>query len=127
MQGNEVRNLLHPFLLLLILERPAHGYDLIERLGGLGVPDVDPGHVYRTLRSLERSRLVASVWQTDGGGPARRAYQLTAAGHAELSAWTARLAQLDRVIDGWQHRWCAATGTAGSKDRRHPPYAGSPR
>ena len=32
MHGSEVRGLLHPFLLLLIFERPGHGYDLIERL-----------------------------------------------------------------------------------------------
>ena len=68
MSGHEMRGLLRPFLLLLLLERSSHGYDLIERLAGMGVPDVDPSHAYRVLRGLERNRLVASTWVA-GGGP----------------------------------------------------------
>ena len=51
MSGQEMRGLLRPFLLLLLLERASHGYDLIERLAGMGVPDVDPSHAYRVLRT----------------------------------------------------------------------------
>jgi poly-beta-hydroxybutyrate-responsive repressor len=92
--------LLHPFLLLLLRERSGHGYDLIDRLAGMGVPDVEPGHAYRVLRDMERRRLVASVWVAAGGGPARRRYELTAEGRAELEDWACRLAQLERVIGG---------------------------
>ena len=109
MSGQEMRGLLRPFLLLLLLERASHGYDLIERLAGMGVPDVDPSHAYRVLRNLERNRLVASTWVA-GGGPARRRYELTAKGRADLEAWVDRLSRLDGVIDNCLDRWAAPEG-----------------
>lgn len=117
MRGSEVRSLLSPFLLLLIFERPGHGYDLIDRLAGLGVPDVEPGHVYRTLRSLERDQSVVSLWETTEPGPARRRYELTAKGRADLQSWTARLSNLDRVIDGCLTRWTKASQARGTPPR----------
>jgi DNA-binding PadR family transcriptional regulator len=119
MARHEMRGLLHPFLLLLLLERSSHGYELIERLAGLGVPDVDPSHAYRVLHALERDCLVASTWvvradgrsassradpdgrsasSRAGAGPARRHYELTPAGRADLSEWAHRLAHLERVV-----------------------------
>jgi len=119
MHGRELRGLLHPFLLLLIFERPGHGYDLIDRLRAMGMPDVEPGHVYRVLRGLERDRSLISVWETAGGGPARRCYQLTAKGRDDLRAWTARLAQLDQVIGACLRRSAGALHAtrAGAADR----------
>lgn len=105
MHGSEVRNLLHPFLLLLVREHPGHGYDLINRLALLGVADVEPGHVYRVLRHLERERLLDSVWVTSAAGPARRRYELTAKGLADLEAWMYRLAQLRDVAGACLERW----------------------
>ena len=125
MHGSEVRGLLHPFLLLLIFERPGHGYDLIERLAALGVAEVEPGHVYRVLRHLERERSLESAWVTSQTGPARRRYELTAKGLADLESWTERLAQLDRVIGACLTRWaklsdpCAGVPDGGT--RRYTP------
>jgi PadR family transcriptional regulator PadR len=106
-----VRSLLPPLLLLLIYERPGHGYDLIDRLSRLGIAETEPGHVYRVLRNLERQRYVVSVWVTSGAGPARRRYELTEAGEAELEAWMARLTHLDQVVDSCLSRWAHACGT----------------
>jgi poly-beta-hydroxybutyrate-responsive repressor len=78
------RNFLQPCLLLLLGERPDHGYDLANRLRELHVAEGDPGAVYRALRSLERQGLVRSTWQTSGTGPARRSYRLTQAGVESL-------------------------------------------
>lgn len=114
MQGSELRSLLPPFLLLLILDRPAHGYDLIERLAGLGAADVEPGHVYRVLRGLERDLSVTSRWETPGPGPARRRYELTAKGRADLEAWIDRLVELGGAIDACLAGWARAnTSHAG--------------
>lgn len=122
MHGRELRGLLPAFLLLLILERPGHGYDLIDRLGAMGMPDVEPGHVYRVLRALERDRSVVSVWETAGAGPARRRYQLTAEGRRQLRSWTVRLAQLDQVIGACLRRSAGAfAATRGGPTDRYAP------
>jgi DNA-binding PadR family transcriptional regulator len=47
------RNYLRPCLLLLIAEEPSYGYDLLLRLGELGLRHVDPGMLYRLLRAME--------------------------------------------------------------------------
>ncbi|GLZ12943.1 PadR family transcriptional regulator [Actinomadura sp. NBRC 104425] len=121
--GGEARGLLHPFLLLLICEQPGHGYELIDRLGCLGVSGVEPGHAYRVLRSLERERLVTSTWVTSDTGPARRRYELTRQGHADLEAWMTRLARLREVLDSCLLRWSrAAQAPPGSPNGRYGSY-----
>ena len=76
----EPRNFLRPCLLLLLQERPAHGYDLVERLHLSFIDDTDAGGVYRTLRSFEHEGLVRSSWCLSSAGPARRTYALTPSG-----------------------------------------------
>ncbi len=76
----EPRNFQRPCLLLLLQERSAHGYDLVERLHASFIDDTDAGGVYRTLRALEREGLVRSSWCLSNAGPARRTYALTPAG-----------------------------------------------
>lgn len=78
------KNFLRPCLLLLLRERPSHGYDLHERLRPLGFNRDDPGRLYRALRSLENDGLVRSVWEKSSSGPDRRTYELTRAGTEHL-------------------------------------------
>ncbi|MCG5218658.1 helix-turn-helix transcriptional regulator [Streptosporangium soli] len=92
--GLEPRNYLSSCLLLLLVERPDHGYELVERLRPFGVGDGDTGSVYRALRSLERHGCLCSDWMPSGSGPARRIYTLTAKGRTELSN---RLGTLERT------------------------------
>ena len=54
-----VERFTEPALLLLLRERPAHGYDLLERLPELtGEQRVEMGNLYRLLRALEEEGLV---------------------------------------------------------------------
>src|SRR5207248_3345218 len=47
-----------PALLLLLRERPAHGYELLDALPALtGEARVDMGNLYRVLRALEEDAL----------------------------------------------------------------------
>lgn len=79
---------LQPWLLLLLLQKPSHGYELLERLSqGEKLPDADPGFLYRTLRQLEEDGMVHSAWDTEGQGPARRLYRVTPEGSEYLRAW----------------------------------------
>jgi PadR family transcriptional regulator, regulatory protein PadR len=65
-------------------ERPAHGYDLLERLRPLGFNRDDPGRLYRALRALETDELVRSIWEKSANGPDRRMYELTRKGMQTL-------------------------------------------
>jgi poly-beta-hydroxybutyrate-responsive repressor len=95
-----------PALLLLLRDRPAHGYELIDSLSELtpGRP-VDMGNLYRTLRSLEGEGLVSSEWDADAPGPAKRRYELTAAGRRLLDEWAAALSAARDRIDVFLRRY----------------------
>ncbi len=87
MAGLEPSNFLSSCLLLLLGERPDHGYRLVERLRPFGLSVDDTGNVYRALRALERNGCLKSDWSPSGSGPARRIYTLTTKGRTELFNW----------------------------------------
>lgn len=92
-QGLSIRGkigkLVEPCLLLLLHEKPSHGYELIEKLAEFGFDDEtpDPGTVYRNLRRMEEEGLVSSSWVTDGPGPAKRLYKVTSQAAELLDGW----------------------------------------
>ncbi len=94
---------LEPSVLLLLLEAPCHGYEIIARLPELGFSQspTDPGAVYRTLRHMEENDFVESVWDVSGSGPAKRRYTITAAGCEHLALWADMLAQRREAIDAF--------------------------
>ena len=99
------RNFLRPCLLLLLLEQPAHGYELLERLRPLGPARDDPGALYRALRALEREGLVQSAWEASSGGPDRRVYELTRAGMEQLHEQAKSLAETGKALDAFLTRY----------------------
>jgi poly-beta-hydroxybutyrate-responsive repressor len=99
------RNFLRPCLLLLLREHPAHGYELLERLGAFGFDRSDPGGLYRTLRALEDDGLVHSAWEKSAAGPDRRIYELTRAGGEELHRQAKALAAGRDVLAAFVSRY----------------------
>lgn len=100
-----VESFAEPAVLMLLAERQAHGYELLERLPGLlGEERVDVGNLYRFLRALEEDGIVTSTWSADLPGPAKRTYALTDDGRALLEAWTASLGELRDALDGFLER-----------------------
>lgn len=97
--GKAPKNFLIPYLLLLLREWNAHGYQLLQRLVAFGFAALDPGTVYRTLRQLEKDGLVSSSWDTSHDGPARRIYTITDAGLAFLQTWASSLEQYRATLD----------------------------
>jgi PadR family transcriptional regulator PadR len=89
-----------PTLLLLLHHGPAHGYTLIEQLGGYGLADIDPSAVYRALRDMEERGWVISFWEEEQTqGPPRRVYRLTALGDEVLGWWAQDLQDTRNMID----------------------------
>ena len=104
-QGGLPRNYLRASLLLLIGEAPAHGYDLLDHIGQLGLRSVDPGGLYRTLRVMEDDGLVSSWWEHSAAGPARRTYALTHEGVDWLHAWAGALRESHRYLSAYLGRY----------------------
>jgi PadR family transcriptional regulator, regulatory protein PadR len=86
-----VERFAEPAVLLLLRERPAHGYELLEQLPELAGERVDMGNLYRFLRVLEAEGIVSSTWDDEAPGPTKRVYQLTDEGHALLDQWASAL------------------------------------
>ena len=94
---------MEPCLLLLLHRGSSHGYSLQDELKEFGFAEasIDPSVVYRALREMEEQGLVTSTWDTEGSGPPRRVYRLTAHGDQYLARWVADLRETDRVLHGF--------------------------
>ena len=98
--GSRVRGFIQPWLLLLLLQKPSHGYELMERLAqDEETPNTDPGMLYRTLRQIEEDGLVRSSWDTEGKGPARRLYEVTEEGVEFLHSWAVNIRRTRNRLD----------------------------
>jgi PadR family transcriptional regulator PadR len=96
--GGRVRSFVQPRLLFRLAQNPAHGYELMEQLGEEGSA-IDPALLYRTLHQFEEQGLVSSNWDTEGRGPARRVYEITADGLEYLHAWVVELRRTRERLD----------------------------
>ena len=110
---------IQPWLLLLLSEESAHGYELLDKLNqNEDTQGVDPGFLYRTLRQFEEDRLVRSSWDVEGRGPARRVYEITPDGIEYLHAWADHIRstreRLGRLLDTHESRFKSQT----TKERR---------
>jgi DNA-binding PadR family transcriptional regulator len=92
----------------LVLEAIAagrhHGFDIMD------ATDLPSGTVYPILRRLDDEGLVRSKWERDTVArreqrPARRYYELTAAGDARLGDARARYRALETLGPGMARRW----------------------
>jgi PadR family transcriptional regulator, regulatory protein PadR len=90
--------LVEPRLLLLLRERKACGYELLERIEEIPLGAVDTGAIYRFLRRMEREGLVKSEWDTGASGPAKRTYRLTRDGMERLAGWVVSLRKRGEAI-----------------------------
>ena len=101
-----VERFVEPSLLLLLRERPLHGYELLERIPELGVEGrVDIGNLYRLLRGLEEEGLVTSEWNAELPGPAKRTYELTDEGRRLLDRWAEALRRAEETIASFLKRY----------------------
>jgi PadR family transcriptional regulator, regulatory protein PadR len=102
-----VERFVEPSLLLLLRERPMHGYELIERLPEVAGSEtrVDVGNLYRVLRALEEEGIVASEWSAELPGPAKRTYELTDEGRRLLDRWAESLRGAQETIAAFLQRY----------------------
>jgi PadR family transcriptional regulator, regulatory protein PadR len=87
-------------VLALLAERPMHGYELAKAIAARseGALALGQGTLYPALHRLEADGLIAGRWEAQQGGPERRVYRLTPAGHATLVERQAEWASFINVI-----------------------------
>jgi DNA-binding PadR family transcriptional regulator len=98
--GNLYRFVEPVVLLLLKRKGRSYGYDLAGDLRQYALTDaeIEKAALYRTLRQLELNGNVASEWETDKSGPARRVYRLTAEGERHLEEWATVLDHVSKSM-----------------------------
>jgi len=80
-----LRGVLDLCVLGLLARGDSYGYQLAQSLQAAGLGAIQGGTLYPVLLRLQRSGLVTVYWQEGGGGPARKYYRLSPAGHTVLA------------------------------------------
>lgn len=94
-----LRGILHLLVLKILSKEPMRGVDVRSKLKeelGLEVP---ASAVYTILSLLENKGLVASTWQVEERGPARKMYRITEEGLDYLNDAVSRIKEYKRIID----------------------------
>jgi len=91
-----------PMLVLDVLAvAPRHGYGISQALVTAGLQPIKGAQLYPALARLEDEGAIAAQWEQSESGPARKVYELTAAGRAqrkELGAeWDAFITAVEAV------------------------------
>src|SRR5262249_24620586 len=110
------KQLLRPWLLLLLGKSSDYGYALAERLRSFGADIDDPSMVYSALRRMERAGLVTSAIDLPSRGPSRRMYRLTPTGIEARAEWAACL----DGMQAWVHRGAPAANASASPSNFEP-------
>lgn len=89
-----------PLCLLGVLatEGESYGYALIQRLGEAGLGGLKAATLYPALGRLEEEGAVQVRWSAGDGGPGRKYYRLTPAGHTRLAQEYRSWRALDDVV-----------------------------
>ncbi|SPF39567.1 Transcriptional regulator PadR-like family protein [Candidatus Desulfosporosinus infrequens] len=94
-------------LLLLLGQRPSHGYELIQRLNETSFKsgEADAATVYRNLRRMDKDGLIKSHWEVGESGPGRRLYELTIHGEESLKVWAQCIAQQKEKLENFMQAY----------------------
>ena len=73
-----------PMLILNVLSAaPRHGYGISQSLVSAGLQPIKGAQLYPALVLLEDEGAIVARWEQSESGPARKVYELTAAGQAQ--------------------------------------------
>jgi PadR family transcriptional regulator, regulatory protein PadR len=120
--GNLYRFVEPVVLLLLQKKGRSYGYDLAADFQEHAVTDaeIERAALYRTLRQLEMNGKVASEWETEGSGPARRVYRLTAQGERHLEEWASVLENVSKSMARFVRNAKKSLEEPKGRERRTP-------
>jgi PadR family transcriptional regulator PadR len=95
-----LRGVLEVCVLRVLADGETYGYAIASRLVDAGLGVVKGGTLYPLLNRLESAGLVIAQWRPGDGGPGRKYYILTDAGHQELQDTAAQWSHFVEVTEG---------------------------
>lgn len=98
--GEWLRGLLGTCALAVLSQGSAHGYAVAQQLQAAGLGPIKGGALYPVLNRLERDGAVTAEWREGEGGPGRKAFTLTPAGHAHLASLEEGWAPFAQTVAG---------------------------
>ena len=100
-KNDQMERFIEVCLLVLLKEQPGYGYGLIDALAGFGFDpaQLNVSTLYRSLRKMEKEKLVTSKWESGGQGPRRRVYEITDQGVEDLHEWIQILKKRKKRIE----------------------------
>ena len=100
-KNDQMERFIEVCLLVLLKEQPGYGYGLIHELAGFGFDpaQLNVSTLYRSLRKMEKEKLVTSKWESGGQGPRRRVYEITDQGVEDLHEWIQILKKRKKRIE----------------------------
>ena len=116
--GRYRRSVMEVAILASLAQSTTHGYELVDQLDSLAseLICIDPGSMYRLLRTLEEEGLVSSSWETPESGPGRRVYVVTAQGLEALEVMAHSLSQRAATMQSLSDYANQAIAQARTKD-----------
>jgi PadR family transcriptional regulator, regulatory protein PadR len=72
---------------------------MTKRLEERGLGVVSQGSIYPAVARLERSGFLEAYMEASNGGPPRKYYRLTEAGHVALSEWSREWVSARKAVD----------------------------
>src|SRR5665647_2064746 len=126
-----LRGVLELCVLRSVADGPTYGYAIATHLAESGLGTVKGGTLYPLLSRFEAAGLVTVEWRAGEGGPGRKDYRLSDAGHSELRDGAARWASFSVLTATFVDPTGAATRTstpetARCSDRNDSPPTGTP-
>ncbi len=88
--GEWMRGVLSLCVLKVVAEQETYGYAVAQRLQAAGLGAVKGGTLYPALTRLEQDGLLTASWHAGVGGPGRKFFTATPAGHEALRARSSR-------------------------------------
>jgi len=96
---------LEGFVLLMLAEKPSHGYDLAKNLNAIGLQSEGVGSMgglYRILGDMEAFGLLESRWNVDEPGPAKKEYEITQTGIESLLKYEGYFAEVKALAESFE-------------------------
>jgi PadR family transcriptional regulator PadR len=102
-----LKGVLEGMMLQVIGQGEVYGYQIVQRLKGLGLDGIAEGTVYTVLARIERKRLVSIERRQSTIGPPRKFYSLNSRGRQELAdfwlRWDYLATHIDALRNGEDH------------------------